>query len=238
MRTVITIDGLAGTGKTSLARQLAERLQFQHLNTGILYRSLALLTLGQDLSEITDASIAPLLSSVKMSVEKNKQGQSVVVLPDRVEPLTYEALQSESISETASLIATLPSVRKFLMPVQRNAFSSSPLVAEGRDMGTVIFPEAELKIFVEVPVEIRAERRFQQLEAGDLLTTELYLERSREGIKNQIKSDILARDHRDQHRSLAPCIPAKDAIIFDNSLNSLTKAVDELYHLASRSLTG
>ena len=234
-RTVITIDGLAGSGKSSLAYQLSLKLGFQHLNTGILYRTVGFLVLEKQAEVLKnkvkatlEQSVVDALNSFSLFLDKDSLDSPVVRISDgRV--LSFDQLQSEEISTISSRIAVFSEVRDYLLPIQRNAYPGHNLVAEGRDMGTVVFPEATRKFFIEVPADIRAERRYRQLIGSTLLKNE-----DPEEMKKTIKFDILERDRRDQERVLAPCAPAPDAFIFSNTAPSLTQAVDELYHLASR----
>jgi cytidylate kinase len=230
-RIVIAIDGLAGTGKSTLAKLLAEKLQYQHLNTGLIYRSVAFLMTEHNLSVTEPDKILSVMSQNTISIESDTDARSLVRFSDgRI--FYYEDLLSEEVSKNASQVAALEPIRSSLLDLQRKAYPNTPIVAEGRDMGTVIFPDADIKFFIEVPSVIRSERRLRQLqEAGVLVGKNIEEE------KKQIESDILDRDMRDSKRSVAPCIPATDAIIFDNSILSLTQAVAELYHQISLRLT-
>jgi cytidylate kinase len=236
-RIVISIDGLAATGKSSLAKGLASRLNYTHLNTGLLYRAIAQIIIDNALTtdDITRGNL--LDKNLTLTLDKNDKDQICVkanciingINQSRI--LSLEQVQSEQTSKLASQIAVLPKVRSFLLPVQREAFPSMPIIAEGRDTGTVVFPNAKYKIFVEVPAQIRAFRRLVQLEPK---ATDLPKDIFDERIK-QIEFDILERDKRDETRTYAPCVPAKDAKIYQNTRESLTQAIDDLYHLVSSS---
>lgn len=227
-RTVITIDGLAATGKSSLARGLAKKLRFIHLNTGLLYRTLAYLFNEYSVDE---NQYCQFLSKLNLNMTIDQDIQIVEAsssLFERIYRLTIEDLQADEVSATASKIAVLSEVRKYLLPVQQNAFSGENLVAEGRDMGTVVFKDAEIKFFIEVPAEVRAHRRYLQLFPGTALGEENIED------KKQIEINILDRDKQDQERALAPCIPASDSILYENTAVSLTQAIEDLYNLLSQ----
>ena len=236
-RIVISIDGLAATGKSSLAKGLASRLNYTHLNTGLLYRAIAQVLLDNSLTKEDIISGKLLEKNLSLTLDKNNKGEIYVNVDvtikgtKQLKTLTLEQVQSEQTSKLASEIAVFPEVRTFLLPVQHEAFKGIPIIAEGRDTGTVVFPKANHKIFVEVPSEIRAYRRLVQLDPN---ATELPKD-IREVRVKQIEIDILERDKRDQTRANAPCIPAKDAKIYQNTRQSLTQAIDDLYHLVSSS---
>jgi cytidylate kinase len=233
-RKVITIDGLAATGKSSLAKGLADKLKFIHINTGLLYRSLAVKTLELNLDPNDSKSIEKqLLCHTKLSMQLDEFSQPFALLNtnSNSNKLYAEQLQTSEISEVASKIAIHNCVRDFLLPVQRQAYPGTNIIAEGRDAGTIVFPDADLKFFIEVPAFIRAKRRFFQTITDSRNLSEI-------DIENQIKaieSEILARDKRDQQRANAPCIPAKDAILYQNTQDSLTQGIDDLYNMASSS---
>ena len=183
---------------------------------------MAFVAYKKGISDFTDAVLDPLLQSITIAVDRDTEGAPVVNVSG-FSPLRYDDLQSEELSRGASQVAKLKSVRDYLLPVQQNSFPNISLVAEGRDMGTVVFPAAPIKFFVQVDADIRANRRYLQLLAAGLASPELP-----HAAIAKLKLDILSRDENDQRRDLAPCIPAADAIIFDNGVCSLVEAVDTL----------
>ena len=214
-RRVITVDGVGASGKSALARLLAERLGFAHLNSGLLYRAAGFLASQAGISPDDNSGVDELLKvhSIELKYDRTTGNQ---VFIDGV--LRDAEIQSQEISKLASFVAKLPSVRDHFIDVQRTAFAPAGVVAEGRDMGTVIFPQASPKFFINADLRVRAERRRAQLlakgEAADLET---------------IERDLARRDHEDAHRALAPMKPAKGAVLIDNSTGTLEEIVEEMY---------
>ena len=205
-RRVITIDGWAASGKSSIAKAVAERLGWKHLNTGMLYRGIAWLADQENSFE----SLSDLVKNHKIEFVFNAQADIII---DGIS--ISEKLYSESISKLASVVAKDQELRDLIIPHQRNAFLGHNLVAEGRDMGTVIFPDAENKFFVEASVDVRARRRALQLSNDSM---------EQEKIFNSVREELILRDERDKVRTF----PADGAIIINNSTRSLSEIVDEI----------
>ena len=211
MSKVVAIDGPAGAGKSTVARLLAERCGFTYVNTGSLYRAIAWAAAGKgvDIKDLQD----DFLSGLDLDYVDGK------LLVNGVDP--GEELRSSACSAAASLIATQPRVRQFLLPVQRNAAMKGWIVMEGRDIGSVIFPDAAYKFFVTASVEERARRRLEQ-NANETLTFE------------EIKKLISERDYQDSHRSEAPLRQAEDAVLVDTSKMSIDEVVTYLCDYISK----
>ena len=202
---VVTIDGPSASGKGSLARNLAEYLDFSILDSGLLYRVFAYFhNLNLNIEEI------PFLIQKDISFKFNNK--DVIVLNDQ-EDITSE-LRSEKMAKKASELSSLPTTRENLLSIQRNFYQNKGLVADGRDMGTVVFPEAKLKIFLTASAEIRAERRYLELQ-----------NRGQEVNMLALIEDIKQRDLKDSTRTLSPLIPAEDSVIIDSSEMSIEEVL-------------
>jgi cytidylate kinase len=199
---VITVDGPGGSGKGTITTRLANHLGWHFLDSGALYRLTALAVIKHGLSADDSTALGELASLLDIRFET--KGQDVVAVLDD-EDVT-EQLRYEKTGAMASRIAALPVIRAALVTRQRGFRQAPGLVADGRDMGTVIFPDAKLKIFLTASVEIRAERRYKQLK-----------DKGESVILTRLFREIKARDLRDQSRSIAPLRPAEDAVIIDSS---------------------
>ena len=209
MNKVVTIDGPVASGKGTVARILADKLKFIHLDSGVLYRLTALFSQRQSPPLKEENKIAKLATLLPVRFV----GEKVFVGEENVS----KAIRSEAVSQLASQIAILPMVRAALLEKQRKFLQESSLVADGRDMGTVVFPDAFLKIFLTAPAKERAKRRALQLG---------FNEHSSE--YNRIYQQLLQRDARDQNRAISPLIPAKDAYLLDNSGLNIEQTVEKV----------
>lgn len=213
-RQVVTVDGLGASGKSALARLLAERLAFAHLNSGLLYRAAGYLACRAHVSFDDGEALASELRRHSIELKHDPFLGSVVVIDGVVREVE---LMARPISEAASQVAKHKQVRELFLDVQRSAFAPLGVVAEGRDMGTVVFPDAPVKFFVEARLDVRAERRFEQLmangQAADLAA---------------IREELAARDLRDATRATAPMKPAEGAIVIDNSDCPLEETVERM----------
>ena len=202
---IVTIDGPSASGKGSLARNLAEYLDFSILDSGLLYRVYAYFhNLNLKIEEI------PFLIQKDISFKFNHK--DVIVLNDQKD-ITSE-LRSEKMAKKASELSSLATTRENLLSIQRNFYQNKGLVADGRDMGTVVFPEAKLKIFLTASAEIRAERRYLELQ-----------NRGQEVNMLALIEDIKQRDLKDSTRTLSPLIPAEDSVVIDSSDMSIEEVL-------------
>ena len=214
-RLVVTIDGPSAAGKGSLARNLALFLDFSILDSGALYRAFAYFhNQGLNNKEI-EASIKELLF-----IPENDDTKIFYKDVD-----ITSSIRNEEIAKVASELSALSDTRKSLIDIQRNFMPSNNLIADGRDMGTVVFPEAELKIFLIASAEVRAKRRYLELQ-----------NRGQEVNMRDLIVDIEQRDMKDKTRTLSPLIPADDSIIIDSSSMSLDEVLSFTKKLAKKEL--
>mgnify|MGYP000508551696 FL=1 len=202
---IITIDGPSASGKGSLSRNLAKYLDFNILDSGLLYRIYAFLfSISANHDEVKE------MINEQISFASDDDG--IKVLKD-TNDITLE-LRTETTAKTASQISALEITRNNLLDIQRNFYSDRGLVADGRDMGTVVFPEARLKIFLEASAEVRAKRRYLELQ-----------NRGQEVNMPDLIADIESRDLKDRTRTISPLIPAEDSIVIDSSNMSLDEVL-------------
>jgi cytidylate kinase len=215
-RLVVTVDGVAASGKTALARGLAEKLHFEHLNSGLLYRAVAWAAYQRGIDLDCAQDLSQLVATHRFELVRAAGGGGAELLIDGID--RSQELTSEQISAGASLVARHAGVRALLLPAQKEAFPGSGLVAEGRDMGTVVFPDAPVKFFVTAALDVRVQRRAAQLlQKGESVNLEI------------IRRDLEARDERDAGRSVAPLKVASGAIVIDNSDQPIGTILERMY---------
>lgn len=216
---VITIDGPSGAGKGTVARIVAEKLEWHLLDSGAIYRVLAVATQYHQVNVDEEEPLIPMAAHLDVQFEISSDGESKVILEG--EDVT-NTIRTEEIGELASKVAAFPRVREALLRRQR-AFKVSPgLVADGRDMGTVVFSDAPIKIFLTASAEERAQRRFKQLKDKGLDVR-----------IGRLLDDIRQRDERDQNRDVAPLIAAKGALVIDSTELSIGSVVDKILSFVS-----
>ena len=211
-RKIITIDGPAGSGKSSVAKRVAQELGFVHLDSGAIYRAVTLFLLQRGVSPSDVPKIEECLKKLDLKVKD----QQIYINGENV----TEAIRSPQVDEMVSLYSALPVVRKYLLTLQRELQDGQDLIAEGRDMGTVIFPDADLKIFLKADAKTRAIRRWKEL-----------MERGVDIAFDDVYYQIIQRDEKDSNRELSPLIPAEDAIILDTSDLTLDEVVERVIKL-------
>ncbi|MCZ6835438.1 MAG: (d)CMP kinase [Planctomycetota bacterium] len=217
---IITIDGPAGTGKSSVAHRLAERLGLEFLDTGAMYRSAAIIALDEEIPPTDGESLAKALGKVTLRFDWETDPPRMYI-DDRC---VSRRIRDLDVNEIVSQIAAQASVREMLVTQQRAIARRHPrLVTEGRDQGSVVFPDATVQFYLDASVEVRAQRRIDQLKrAGKVFDEQL------------VKLDIEARDHHDSNRDLAPLIKPDSAIVVDTSDQGLMEVVDELTRLVQQ----
>lgn len=211
---IVTVDGPSGAGKGTVCALLAEAMGFHLLDSGALYRLTALSSISQGVDVSDELGVCAIAEALNVAfIPRHAQPTLVKLAGDDV----TAAIRSEKVGMKASVVAAYPSVRKVLLDRQRQFAQLPGLVADGRDMGTVVFPRAQVKMFLTASAEERASRRYLQLEeAGATPNLEVILK------------DIQARDERDFNRATAPLKPAEDAQILDSTNMSIAEVVDVL----------
>lgn len=204
---IVTIDGPAGSGKSTVARILAERLQVRFLDTGAMYRAVGLAVLRADVRESDSALVAELVRDMQIEF----QGTRLLLNQDDV----TAAIRTPEVTAVASIIASNPAVRNRLVELQREIGRQGSLVTEGRDQGTVVFPDADFKFFVTASIDARAWRRQQELATGG---SSLPL--------HVVRDQLWQRDERDETREHAPMKPAENAILVDTSHLTIAQVVE------------
>jgi len=212
---VLTIDGPSGAGKGTVSRAVAKKLGWNYLDSGSIYRSLAIAVLKQQLSLEDEGAIVNIARSMKLEFDC---GDVLVVRLDNIDITTQLGL--ENTGNTASIIAALPEVRRVLLQKQKDFKQLPGLVADGRDMGTVVFLDAKNKVFLTASAEKRAERRYKQL-----------IEKGIAANLAQITIEIEDRDRRDSERKTAPLAIADDAIYIDSSDMTVESVIAEVLNL-------
>ncbi len=216
---LITIDGPGGSGKGTLSRLLAKRLGWHWLDSGAIYRLLALASLQSNTPPDDPDALSQLAKNLDIHFEEGPDGEPVTLLGEK--NVTAQ-LRSESCGKTASTIATLGVVRTALLERQQAFLQRPGLVADGRDMGTIVFPFAKLKVFLTASLEERARRRYKQLKDQGL-----------EFSMDTLFREIAARDERDTNRKVAPLRPADDAVVIDCSSMTIEQMLDQVLALAT-----
>ena len=207
---VVTIDGPAGAGKTTVSRQLAGRLGYRYVDTGALYRGVAHAAREKNIEPTDDDALSALCDGLKLELVTSENGSRLISGGVDI----TDKIRTPAITMLASAVSARPVVRRFLLGLQRRLGAEKRVVFEGRDMGTVVFPEADVKFFLSADVAERARRRFNELPHEDGLTLE------------QVEADIRRRDENDSSRELAPLKPADDAIMVDSTNHTPDEVVD------------
>ncbi|MCM1299463.1 MAG: (d)CMP kinase [Firmicutes bacterium] len=218
----VAIDGPVGAGKSTVARESAKRLGFIYADTGALYRAVALYSIRKGLSEEdTDfkEKVTALLPEIQVEI-KIKEGEQRVFLNSED---VSEEIRLPQISMAASAVSSIPAVRDFLLELQRDIAKKNNVLMDGRDIGTVVLPHANVKIFITASPEIRAKRRFAEL-----------INKGVETGYEQVLNDLNRRDYQDSHRAVAPLKMAEDAKLLDTSELSFEQSVEKVVELVKK----
>lgn len=216
MYTAIAIDGPAGAGKSTIARRLSERLGYIYVDTGALYRAVALFLLREN-TDISDVNaVESALSRINIDITFENGVQQVILCGENVSGL----IRTPEVSMMASVSSALPCVRAFLLEQQRELAKTHNVIMDGRDIGTVVLPNANIKIFLTASAECRAKRRYDEL-----------LTKGEQVTFDEVLADMEKRDYQDSHRAVAPLRPADDSVTVDTSDLGLAEAVDKVEKL-------
>lgn len=218
----IAIDGPSGAGKSTLAKMLAEKLEFLYVDTGAIYRTVGLFAKMRDVSPDDGDAVAALLPEVSVTMKYGDDGLQRMYLNDMD---VTDTIRQNEISAYASKVSAIPRVRSFLLDMQRNMATENNVIMDGRDIGTVVLPHADVKIYLTAEAEDRAHRRYLEL-----------LERGQQVEQAQVLADVLERDERDVNRPVSPLKQADDAILVDTTGNTLEESFDLLYGIVCKRL--
>ena len=207
----IAIDGPASSGKSTVAKIIAKDFDYTYLDTGAMYRAATYLALKNDLSAEKWSEIVALLDTYPVSFGRDKNGEQLVFVGDV--DVTHPIRENE-VTNNVSWVSAIPEVREKLVDLQREIASQGGIVMDGRDIGTVVLPHAELKIFLVASVEERAERRYKENREKGIPTN-----------LETLKKEIAERDYKDSHRAVSPLKPAADAIHFDTTGVGISEVV-------------
>jgi len=221
---VITVDGPSGSGKGTVCRLLAEKLGWDVLDSGAIYRVLSLAALHHQIALDNEEALVPLAANLDVQFLVDSQTNAGKVILEGEDVTT--TIRNEEVGAAASKVAALPRVREALLRRQRAFRTENGLIADGRDMGTVVFPDAPLKIYLTASAQERARRRFVELNERGLDVT-----------LGGLLEDIQARDDRDMNRAVAPLVPAEDAIELDTSELNAQQVFDKVITLLDAAIS-
>jgi len=215
---IVAVDGPAGSGKSSICALVCEKLGWNYINTGFLYRTVGVILRKRAIPLDDIETVLIVVDEIAENLIWNPDTSKVNFHGEDITPL----LETSEAGQDASMVAKMPAVREKLLPLQRDLTrkSSRNSIVDGRDIGTVVFPDADLKIFMTASLEERARRRFAQLKSATVDSDSVDLQ--------VIQDDIVRRDHQDAGRGTAPLMQADDAVLFDTSSMNVVSAVDSL----------
>ena len=217
MSFVIAIDGPAGAGKSTIAKAVSKKLNSIYVDTGAMYRSIALFMIRNNVSKEDTASIAAKCKDADVTINYEGGVQNVVLNGENVNGL----IRTEEVGNMASVVSAVPEVRAHLLQLQRNLAASTDVVMDGRDIGTTVLPDANLKVYLTASSKVRAKRRYDELTAkGESCDIDV------------IEKDIIDRDHRDMTREISPLKQADDAILVDSSDMTIEEVENKIIELA------
>ncbi|AXC13665.1 Cytidylate kinase [Acidisarcina polymorpha] len=211
-RSIIAIDGPAGAGKSTLAARIASRFNLLNLETGAMYRAFALKAIENGVSPEDAAGLEALAASSSIRLEASPDGNRVYL--DGVE--VTSRLRDNSVTDAASKVSVHPAIRKWMVRLQRELGENGRIVMEGRDIGTAVFPDADVKIFLDADPVVRSQRRYEQIEAAPAAPI---------AAAESVLREMRERDQRDRTRALSPLQPAADAVVIDSTSLTLDQVI-------------
>ncbi|MBQ7968452.1 MAG: (d)CMP kinase [Clostridia bacterium] len=212
----IALDGPSGSGKSVMARAVSKQLNILYVDTGALYRAIGLYMFRNEIDVSDSEKVISNLKNINLELAQSEEGQVVLLNGENVN----KDIRLPEISMYASKVSAIPKVREFLLDIQRNTAKKNNVIMDGRDIGTVIFPDAEVKIFLFASDEIRAQRRYKEL-----------IEKGIETTYEEVLSDMLKRDENDRNRAVAPAVPADDAVMLDSSYLNIDQTISEIIRI-------
>ncbi len=216
----VAVDGPAGSGKSTITKMVAKNLGYNYVDTGAMYRGLTYDFLKNNLTELDEKKIELLLSKVKFEVKFIDRVQYVFVNGEDIS----EKIRTAEVSKFTSLFAKSPAVREFLIDTQRNLAMSNNIIMDGRDIASVVLPNADVKIFLTASVEERARRRVLDFERQGVVDIDF----------DKVKADIAARDYQDENRDIAPLVKVDDAVLIDTTNLTITEVVEKMTELIKK----
>lgn len=213
----IAIDGPAGAGKSSIAKRVAKEMSFVYVDTGAMFRTMAYYFLQNGIDTADEALVAANCDKIEIRIEYKNDEQHIFLNGEDVSA----EIRKEEVGKHASVVAKYGVVREKLLQLQRNMAATSDVIMDGRDIGTVVLPDAEVKIFLTASSRVRAERRHKELvEKGEVCNLD------------DIEKDIIARDEQDMNREIAPLKQAEDAVLVDSSYMTIDEVVNTIIKIA------
>ena len=216
----VAVDGPAGSGKSTITKMVAKNLGYNYVDTGAMYRALTYNFLKNNLTELNEVKINLLLNKVNFEVKFIDRVQYVFVNGEDVS----EKIRTAEVSKFTSLFAKSPAVREFLIDTQRNLAMSNNIIMDGRDIASVVLPNADVKIFLTASVEERARRRVLDFERQGVVDIDF----------DKVKADIAARDYQDENRDIAPLVKVDDAVLIDTTNLTITEVVEKMTELIKK----
>ena len=216
----VAVDGPAGSGKSTITKMVAKDLGYNYVDTGAMYRALTYNFLKNNLTELNEVKINLLLNKVNFEVKFIDRVQYVFVNDEDVS----EKIRTAEVSKFTSLFAKSPAVREFLIDTQRNLAMSNNIIMDGRDIASVVLPNADIKIFLTASVEERARRRVLDFERQGVVDIDF----------DKVKADIAARDYQDENRDIAPLVKVNDAVLIDTTNLTITEVVEKMTELIKK----